>query len=92
MELLVKYGPVCIGVDGGTMGFQKFKSGVLTDCGRDINHAVLLVGYGTENGVPFWKIMNSWGKSYGQNGFIKMTRQGDKCGIVADVSVVPILN
>ena len=43
------------------------------------DHAVLLVGYGTENGTPYWSIKNSWSHNWGDNGFIKI-RHG-LCGV-----------
>ena len=43
------------------------------------DHAVLLVGYGTENGVPYWLIKNSWSHNWGDSGFIKI-RHG-LCGV-----------
>ena len=43
-----------------------------------INHAVLAVGWGSEGGIPYWIIKNSWGK-WGQNGFGKLKR--GTCGI-----------
>lgn len=43
------------------------------------DHAVLLVGYGTENGVPYWLIKNSWSHNWGDNGFIKIKH--GLCGV-----------
>ncbi|XXG81671.1 hypothetical protein AAC387_Pa09g2248 [Persea americana] len=66
-------------------GFRFYKGGVYTStaCGNtemDINHAVLAVGYGVENGVPYWIITNSWGKNWGDHGYFKMELGQNMCG------------
>ncbi|XP_068479999.1 pro-cathepsin H-like isoform X2 [Phaseolus vulgaris] len=58
-------------------GFRFYEKGVYTSdsCGStplDVNHAVLAVGYGVENGVPYWLIKNSWGANWGDSGYFKM--------------------
>ncbi|MBA0693930.1 hypothetical protein Goari_004269 [Gossypium aridum] len=65
--------------------FRFYKSGVYTSktCGStpmDVNHAVLAVGYGVENGVPYWLIKNSWGAEWGDNGYFKMEMGKNMCG------------
>jgi len=75
------YGPLSIGVDA-TM-WQFYLGGVFSlPCGKSLNHGVLLVGYGvTDKQKEFWKIKNSWGKTWGEKGYIRLVREKDKCGV-----------
>ncbi|KAG0543888.1 hypothetical protein BDA96_02G227700 [Sorghum bicolor] len=72
-------------------GFRQYKSGVYTSdsCGNtpmDVNHAVLAVGYGVENGVPYWLIKNSWGADWGDKGYFKMEMGKNMCGVATCAS------
>ncbi|KAF8364896.1 hypothetical protein HHK36_033127 [Tetracentron sinense] len=65
--------------------FRFYAGGVYTSdtCGStpmDVNHAVLAVGYGIENGVPYWLVKNSWGASWGDHGYFKMEMGKNMCG------------
>lgn len=67
-------------------GFRFYKSGVYTSdtCGSspmDVNHAVLAVGYGVEDGIPYWLIKNSWGTHWGDDGYFKMELGKNMCGV-----------
>jgi len=78
-------GPVSIAFEV-IAGFRDYKSGVYSDpaCKNgpmDVNHAVLAVGYGTENNVDYWVIKNSWGAAWGDNGYFKMQRNVNMCGV-----------
>ncbi|GAB4838046.1 hypothetical protein Ancab_027574 [Ancistrocladus abbreviatus] len=72
-------------------GFRFYKDGVYTNetCGRspmDVNHAVVAVGYGVQNGVPYWLIKNSWGEDWGDKGYFKMEMGKNMCGIATCAS------
>lgn len=68
------YGPIAISVAASSWG--SYSSGVFNGCGKDwiINHAVQLVGYGTDNGTNYWIVRNSWGTSWGEQGYIRLLR------------------
>lgn len=74
--------PLSIAIEADQAIFQHYKSGVITDsCGTSTDHGVLLVGYGSDEGVDYWKVKNSWGSSWGDHGFVRMTRGTNICGI-----------
>lgn len=81
---LVNEGPVVVAVDGNN--WFDYESGIFDGCDKDaeLGHAVLLKGYGEENGKKYWRIQNSWGPSWGESGHIRMTRHDKEeewCGI-----------
>lgn len=87
-EAVVNVGPISVAIMA-TSAFQFYKSGVFYDasCGSSLNHAVLAVGYGTSGGSDYWLIKNSWGTSWGQNGYGMMSRnRNNNCGIATDAS------
>ena len=86
MKAAVAKQPVSVQVDGGSYAFSTYRSGIIDDpdlCPPYINHAVLAVGYGIENGQEYWLVKNSWGKSWGEDGFVRIAiTSGDGvCGI-----------
>jgi cathepsin L len=93
---LIEKGPIAIAVDASLPSFQNYKSGIYYDpsCNKEnINHAVLLVGFGTDaiTKQDYWLIRNTYGTSWGMNGYMKMARnKNNHCG-VADFAVYPIL-
>uniref|UniRef100_A0A6U0TSW0 Peptidase C1A papain C-terminal domain-containing protein n=1 Tax=Pinguiococcus pyrenoidosus TaxID=172671 RepID=A0A6U0TSW0_9STRA len=74
----VNIGPVAVGVCGSSPGFLLYSGGIHDDpnCGQELNHALLLVGYGHDNktGVDFWIARNSWGVEWGEDGYIRLLR------------------
>jgi len=66
-------GPAGFLVDGGCL--QGYRSGVISDCpGGQTDHATTLVGAGVEGSTPYWIVKNSWGVSFGENGFYRVER------------------
>jgi cathepsin F len=83
-KMLLENGPLAIGVNGE--GLQAYKSGIIDfedpkECPSVINHGVLLVGFGTENGQKFWIVKNSWGQDWGESGFFRISRGKGLCAI-----------
>lgn len=71
--------------------FRLYTGGVFTsdNCGSDpmdVNHAVVAVGYGVEDGIPYWLIKNSWGADWGLNGYFKMEMGKNMCGVATCAS------
>nr|GLL30366.1 senescence-specific cysteine protease SAG39-like [Ipomoea trifida] len=92
LEKAVAKQPVSVAIDAGG-DFWSYSSGVFTggECGTELNHGVTVVGYGkTENGTKYWLVKNSWGTSWGENGYIRMQKGiGAKeglCGIAMRAS------
>jgi C1A family cysteine protease len=89
MKTAVVERPVSIAVEADQREFQLYKSGVFTGtCGTKLDHGVLLVGYGSLNGINYWKVKNSWSSDWGLNGYILLGRgpeynSGDgQCGLL----------
>merc|ERR1719410_831235 len=95
LQAAVATGPVSVAIEADQSSFQLYKSGVMTDrCGSKLDHGVLAVGYGHDSaeGLDFWKVKNSWGASWGEEGYIRLCRNCGKnlgkgqCGIAGQPS------
>lgn len=89
-QALVDVGPLSISIVSGPMHY--YQSGIM-DLPADIceqengDHAVTIVGFGTENGIDYWKIQNSWGNLYGEDGgFVRIRRGKNICAVASQVS------
>jgi KDEL-tailed cysteine endopeptidase len=86
MGEFVKQQPLSVAVAANN-GFQFYKGGVLTSgCGRSINHAVLLTGYFTQSDSAYWRIKNSWGPLWGDQGFMNIKKGLNLCLITHTVN------
>jgi C1A family cysteine protease len=87
----VAEGPVSVAIEADQSGFQFYKSGVFSGtCGTSLDHGVLVVGYGSDGGKNYWKVKNSWGATWGQDGFIMLAKDissaKGQCGVAAQPS------
>ncbi|XVE51469.1 hypothetical protein DITRI_Ditri02bG0043300 [Diplodiscus trichospermus] len=73
--------PVSVGMDGSAIDFQLYTGGIYdgscSDNPDDIDHAVLIVGYGSEGSEDYWIVKNSWGTSWGIDGYFYLKRNTD---------------
>uniref|UniRef100_A0A6J0TZ91 Cathepsin S n=1 Tax=Pogona vitticeps TaxID=103695 RepID=A0A6J0TZ91_9SAUR len=90
MNAVANVGPISVAIDASQPSFFLFKKGVYDDpkCSSEhINHGVIVVGYGKENGIDYWLVKNSWGIYFGDHGYIKIARNhGNRCGIANQCS------
>ena len=79
----IQTGPTSVAIEADKSAFQMYTGGILnsTACGTSLDHGVLAVGYGTENGQAYYLVKNSWGSSWGDNGYVKIANNGDGAGI-----------
>ncbi|XP_050367544.1 zingipain-2-like [Argentina anserina] len=84
--------PVSVAIDASGGAMQFYSRGVFTgQCGNELDHGVTAVGYGTsDDGTKFWLVKNSWGRSWGEDGYIRIQRdvnlRGGLCGITKQAS------
>jgi len=94
-DALVSVGPLSALLDATQLQF--YDSGVWTgkiegspaasSCRQDsYDHAVLIVGYGSDNGSDYWTVKNSWSEDWGENGYFRIARGVEACGINGEVT------
>jgi len=94
---LVEHGPLVMSFEPKE-DFMYYKDGIYKSSPNKIHqeweqvdHAVLLIGYGKEKNAPYWTMQNSWGDDWGENGYFRMARGSDESGcesIVVSADVV----
>ena len=87
--------PVSIAIEADNSVFMFYKGGIIdgATCGTKLDHGVLIVGYGVDNGNKYWLVKNSWGALWGENGYVRIARDETKrgagvCGIAAQPSFI----
>jgi hypothetical protein len=75
-------GPLSVYVDAET--WSSYTGGIMSVCGKTIDHCVQVVGINTSGG--YWKVRNSWGTSWGESGFIRLRYGTNTCAIASDAN------
>eukprot|EP01038_Epipyxis_sp_PR26KG_P005639 gene5639-7785_t len=86
MAYVVSTGPISVCLDAED--WSSYTSGIVSSCGKDVDHCVQAVGVNVPGG--YWKIRNSWGTSWGDDGYIYLEYGSDTCYITYDPSVVGV--
>jgi len=89
--------PVSVALSADTRYFQSYTGGILDSpaCYTELNHGVLITGYGTDNGKKYWTVKNSWGVTWGEQGYIRISRSDSTndagiCGIAMQPSYISV--
>lgn len=94
LAMFVSTMPTAVSLDGAP--FQLYSGGIYDgECSLKLSHSVLVVGYGEENGVRYWKAKNSWGEYWGEEGYFRIIKDDGseygRCGITLDATYPMIL-
>jgi len=84
LQTAIAQQPISISIDAESNYFGSYTSGILTNaflCGTTIDHAVIAVGYGSDNGTDYFLVRNSWSASWGESGYVKIGADASNSGM-----------
>lgn len=93
MAAVATVGPVSVAIDANHQSFFQYRGGLYNEpaCTANVDHAVLVVGYGTYQGQPYWLVKNSWGTSWGDGGYVMMSRNRSNQCAIASYAIYPTM-
>ncbi|CAG9798782.1 unnamed protein product [Chironomus riparius] len=96
-KALYNAGPIIGVIDSLNDSFYRYSSGIYYEEGcndetRMPTHAILLIGYGTENGLDFWTFKNSYGNKWGESGYMRIARNRNNHCKIASFNLIPIID
>jgi len=96
LDIVYQNGPLAIGMDASRSSFSFYDGTSVyndTKCSSTaMNHCVTLCGYGNLSGTDYWLVLNSWGTSWGANGYFKLARNsGNRCGVGNDTNYATVV-
>lgn len=82
-QILLNYGPSYVLVEQNKTWADKYDGRIINkwECGENVTHSVLLVGYTPD----YWILKNSWGSDWGDKGYLKLARNGNVCGVNTEI-------
>jgi cathepsin F len=90
---LLARGPFTVALDASRLALYAGGVYAPADCSEtELDHAVLVVGYGTEDGTDFWTVKNSWGDAWGEGGYFRLARGRNMCGVANAASTAVIVD
>jgi C1A family cysteine protease len=91
LKAAIAKGPTSVSVQADKTVFHSYTGGIIdsAECGTATNHAIVAVGYGSENGKDYYIIRNSWSSTWGEEGYVRLAAVEGKgiCGVQVHPSV-----